>query len=181
MLAVGCVVRRKIQMKKLLLSCSLLVALSASAQNAVWDNIRDLFNPTNSTLLAANELNTSFYWKRDSDNKLNGGAVQLDWWITDQQGAFFGYEEFSDQSAYWRVGYEVRTVFKNVELTLATGTRQSTEDNFGQVSLFISPMLTYRVINTKNWDIRLSAGADLISGTSKPNPYVGVTLRFLKF
>lgn len=169
-------------MKKLILSLALLAAISANAQTTVWSNIQDFFSPTNTYgLMNANELNTSFYYKHDSDNHLNGGSIQLDWWVTDQQGAFFGYEEFSDQSAFWRVGYEVRTVFKAVELSLGTGTRQSTDDSFGQVSLFISPALTYRVLNTKNWDVRMTAGADLISGSAKPNPYVGFTLRFLRF
>lgn len=141
----------------------------------------DFFNPTNTYgLINANELNTSVYYKRDSDASLNGAAFQLDWWITDQQGAFFGYEEYSDRSAYWRLGYQVRTVFKGVELSLGTGTRQNTDEDFGDVRMFVSPALTYRIFKKGDWDIRATAGIDMVSGTDKPNPFVGFTFRFLK-
>jgi len=46
--------------------------------------------------------------------------------------------------------------------------------------LFVKPQITFRIVNTPNWDVRLWAAADFIAGTSKPNPSAGVAFRFMK-
>ncbi len=134
---------------------------------------------TNS-LVNASEINTSILYKRDTALSLNGGEFKLDWWVTPQQGAFFGYEEYGNRSAYWTLGYQARTVFKSLEISVGAGTRQNVDDSFGDVRLFVSPALTYRIVHTANWDIRATVGCDVIA-TSKPNPFVGFTIRTLRF
>jgi len=157
------------------------LCLAAPAQT-LFHSIGNMLDASNTNgIIYANELNTSFGWKRDSDRDLNGGFMKLDWWFTMQQGAFFSYEEYGDQTAFWSVGYQARTVFKNIEMSLGTGTRQNVDDPFGQVDLFISPALTYHIIKKPDWNVQLTAGADIIAGLDKPNPFVALTFRFYKF
>lgn len=175
-------------MKTLLLSIVLLLAAFAipaqtnnPANSTLLGGLTSFLNPADTNgLMNANELNASFGYVHDSDRSLSGGTFKLDYWVTDQQGAMFEYQEFSDRSAYWQLGYQVRTVFKRAELSVATGTRQNTDDSFGDVMLFVKPQLTVRLINTPNWDVRAWAATDFIAGTSKPNPSAGFTFRFLK-
>jgi hypothetical protein len=136
-------------------------------------------NDTNS-LMHANELNVTPLFKWDSANKLSGGALKLDWWVSDQQGAFFQFEEYSDRSSYWGFGYQARTVFKGLEFSLGLGTRQDTDEDFGNVQLFINPTITKQIWAKGDWDIRLTAGCDVVSN-GKPNPFLGVTFRATRF
>ena len=140
-----------------------------------------IINPidTNS-LLNADELNASVGFIRRSDLNLNGGEFRLDWWIAKQGGMMFAYDEFGDRSAQWKLGAQVRTVFKQAEITISTGTVQDTDNPFGEVNFFVEPMLAVRFVNTKNWDIRAFVAADFVAGRSKPDPIAGVTFRFLK-
>lgn len=152
-----------------------------SASKGLFGGLSDMFDLNNTNSLAnANELNVSTLYKRDTKNKLNGGALRMDWWVTDQQGAFLGFEEYGDRSSYWTLGYQARTVFKKLEFALGAGTRQNVDDPFGDVLLFVSPSISLRIVHTKDWDIRLTLGADVIA-TGKPNPYAGFTIRALKF
>jgi len=168
-------------MKKLIAAIILACSMAAQGQTLFHD-LGNLLNASDTNgIIFADELNASIGYKRDSDNDLNGGVLKLDWWVTMQQGAFFSYEEFGNQTAYWSLGYQARTVFKKLELTLATGTRQNVDDSFGDVALFMSPSLTYHLVKSKDFDFRLTAGADVVAGTSKPNPYFMATFRFFRF
>lgn len=136
-------------------------------------------NDTNS-LVNANEVNITPFAKWNSKESLFGGGVNADWWVTDQQGAFIGFEEYSNRKSYFSFGYGARTVFKGAEIALQFGTRQDSDDPFGQVELFIRPSLSVRVVNTESFDLRISVGADITNG-GKPNPFVGLTARLFKF
>jgi hypothetical protein len=151
------------------------------SNTGLFGGLQNMFDlrDTNS-LVNANEINVSTFYKRDSKAQLNGGALKLDWWVTDQQGAFFGFEEYGDRSAYFTLGYQARTVFKQMELSIGLGTRQNNDDPFGDVLMFLSPALTYRIVHSENWDVRITAGADIIA-TGRPNPYIGFTIRATRF
>lgn len=142
------------------------------------DAITSLFDvhDTNS-LINAKELNVTPVAIWDSKNESLGGGVKLDWWVTDQQGAFLRYDEFSGRTGYLSTGYQMRTVFSSVEVSLGVGIKQNTEDALGEsMTGFLTPQLTYRIIKKKDWDVRLTAGAD-IATAGKPMPFVGLTFR----
>ena len=161
--------------------------VSAAAQSAVptsplyagLSQVLDL-NDTNS-LVNADEVNLTPQFKWNSATSEAGGAINIDWWaISDQQGAFFGFEEYSSRASYFSLGYQARTVFKGLEISLGVGTRQSNADPIGDVQMFIRPTLTKQLYASANWDIRLALGADVMN-QGKPNPFLGVTFRALKF
>lgn len=160
------------------------LALIASAQTpppTVFQSLQNVFDAhdTNS-LMNASELNITPLFKWDSANKSAGGAAKLDWWVTDQQGAFFSFEEYaSGRDSYWALGYQARTVFKGLEVSLGLGTRQSTDDPLGDVKLFITPTLTKQIYAQGNWDLRLTAGCDIFNGGT-PNPFFGITFRAVR-
>ena len=99
-------------------------------------------NDTNS-LVNADEVNLTPEFKWNSATSEGGGAINIDWWaISDQQGAFFGFEEYSSRASYFSLGYQARTVFKGLEISLGVGTRQSNDDPIGDVKMFLRPTLT---------------------------------------
>jgi len=137
-------------------------------------------NDTNS-LVNADEVNITPQFKWNSTTSEAGGAINLDWWaISDQQGAFFGFEEYSSRDSYFSLGYQARTVFKGLEISLGIGTRQSNADPIGDVQMFLRPTLTKQIYASASWDIRLALGCDVMN-QGKPNPFLGVTFRALKF
>lgn len=137
-------------------------------------------NDTNS-LVNADEVNITPEFKWSSATSEPGGAINIDWWaISDQQGAFFGFEEYRSRDSYFSLGYQARTVFKGLEISLGVGTRQSNDDPLGDVKMFIRPTLTKQIYASENWDIRLAFGCDVMN-EGKPNPFLGVTFRALKF
>jgi hypothetical protein len=163
------------------LCCLLLNAPAQESPPTAMTALQNMFNAqdTNS-LMNANELNVTPLFKWDSEHQLSGGALKLDWWVSDQQGAFFSFEEYSDRSSYWSMGYQARTVFKGLEFSLGLGTRQNTDESFGDVKLFINPCITKQIWAKGDWDLRLTAGCDVVSN-GKPNPFVGVTFRATRF
>lgn len=137
-------------------------------------------NNTNS-LVNADEVNLTPEFKWNSATSEGGGAINIDWWaISDQQGAFFGFEEYSSRASYFSLGYQARTVFKGLEISLGVGTRQSNDDPIGDVKMFLRPTLTKQIYHSDTWDIRLALGCDVMN-QGKPNPFLGVTFRALKF
>ena len=167
------------------IALSLLLAASGAAQSPPTPDLSQSFinsfdlHDTNS-LVNAREINLTPVFKWDSANSQAGGGVKIDWWISDQQGAWIGYDEFGDRSSYTAYGYQARTVFKNMEVALALGVSQNNDDPFGNVKLAVTPTFTIPVVKSEKWDIRISFGADLTSG-AKPNPFLGLTFRALKF
>jgi hypothetical protein len=177
---------------KTLLSLTLLLTLSLTLPLAaqtdpppptptLGSQLTSLFdlNDTNS-LINANEINVTPLFKWDSGTELAGGGLKLDWWITDQQGAFLEYDEFSDRSSFWSYGYQARTVFKGMELSLGVGAKQAQDDPFGEVKLFLSPTFTIPIVKNDSLDFRIAIGADITTGT-KPSPFLGFTFRALRF
>lgn len=158
-----------------------LPAFSQTAQPSIYAGLQSAFdlNNTNS-LVNADEVNVSPLWKYDAEHHLNGAELKLDWWVTDQQGAFLAYEEYSNHKAFWSVGYQARTVFKGFEVSLGLGSRQSTDDPLGDVKMFLQPTITKQIWAKGNWDIRLSGGCDILNG-AKPNPFFGLTFHAAKF
>lgn len=136
-------------------------------------------NDTNS-LVNANEINLTPFTKWNSETSKLGGGINADWWVTDQQGAFFGFEEYSDRKSYFSFGYGARTVFKSVEVGVKFGTRQDNDDPFGQVELFLRPAASIRIVDWQDVDLRVELGADIFN-RGRPNPYFGVTLRAFRF
>lgn len=160
-------------------------ALSAPAQTVVQSptaaglqNLFDLHN-TNS-LVNASEINITPQFKWNSATSEGGGAVSVDWWVSDQQGAFIGFEEYRSRDSYLSLGYQARTVFKGLEISLGLGTRQDNNDSLGDVKMFVRPTLTKALYKSEDWDLRLAIGCDILNA-NKPNPFVGLTLRALRF
>lgn len=148
----------------------------------VFQSLQDVFDAhdTNS-LMYAGEINLTPLFKWDSETKSAGGAAKIDWWVSDQQGAFFQFEEYaSTRASYWSMGYQARTVFKGLEVSLALGTRQNTDDPLGDVQLFITPTITKQIYAKGNWDIRLAIGCDVYNNGAAPNPFFGITFRALR-
>lgn len=144
----------------------------------VFTSLQNVFDAhdTNS-LMNAGEINLTPLFKWDSANQSAGGAARLDWWVSDQQGAFFQFEEYANgRASFWSLGYQARTVFKGLELSLGLGTRQDTDDPLGDVKMFIVPTITKQIFAKGDWDIRLAVGCDIYNGGS-PNPFFGVTFR----
>ncbi len=170
----------------LLLSALALLAVPTWAQSTspspnIVTALQNVFDArdTNS-LMNADEINVSPMFKYNAESHRAGGALKLDWWVTDQQGAFFTFEEYGDRSAYWSLGYQARTVFKGIELSLGAGTRQNTSDPLGDVKLFIEPTITKQIFHKGDWDIRLAVGCDILN-SEKPNPFFAITFRAVKF
>ena len=167
-------------MKKLIAVMIAACAFYAHAQTpTIFGSLQDAFDwrGTNS-LMNANEANISTLFKWDTKNQDAGAAAKLDWWISNQQGAYFGYEEYANgRTAYWSVGYQARTVFKGFECSLGTGIRQNTDQQFGDVQMIVTPTITKRIFHNDNWDIRLAGGCDVPFDGSKPNPFFGITFR----
>jgi hypothetical protein len=165
----------------IVLVLALVLAPARAEQPTVFEGLQNAFdlNDTNS-LVNAGEVNVSPLWKYDSEAGTHGGALKLDWWVTDQQGAFLSFEEYGDRTAYWSIGYQARTVFKGFEVSLGLGTRQNTDDPLGDVKMFITPTLTKQIWAKGDWDLRLMGGCDILNG-AKPNPFFGVTFRATKF
>lgn len=175
-------------MKKLLLSAVLTIALGAGLQaqtapanSSVFTGLQNLLDAhdTNS-LMNASEINVMPMFKYNTDTHRAGGALKLDWWISDQQGAFFSYEEYGNRDAFWSVGYQARTVFQGIEFSLGLGTRQSTDDPLGDVKMFITPTITKQIYAKGDWDIRLAVGCDVLN-SEKPNPFFGIVFRATRF
>lgn len=161
------------------------VSLPARAQTpappTVFASLQNLLDArdTNS-LMHAGEINVSPLFKWNAHARTAGGAMKLDWWVTDQQGAFFGFEEYAGgRASYWSVGYQARTVFKGLEFSLGLGTRQNTDNSFGDVTLFLTPTITKQIYANGNWDIRLAFGCDVVNGAT-PNPFLGVVFRAVR-
>lgn len=153
----------------------------AAPPPTVFQSLQNVFDAhdTNS-LMNAGEINLTPLFKWNSATQSAGGAAKLDWWVSDQQGAFFGFEEYaSGRASYWTMGYQARTVFKGIEVSLGIGTRQDTSQNFGDVQLFLTPTLTKQIYAKDNWDIRLAIGCDVFNGVT-PNPFFGVTFRAVR-
>lgn len=136
-------------------------------------------NDTNS-LVNADEVNLSVFTKWNSRDSKLGGGVNAEWWITDQQGAFLGWEEYSNRKSYFSFGYGARTVFKSVEIATFVGTRQDNDDPFGDVELFLRPSVSVRIVDWKDVDVRLGLAAD-ITPRDRPNPMLLLTVRALRF
>jgi hypothetical protein len=145
---------------------------------AGFQNIFDL-NDTNS-LVHANEVNLSVGPKWNSATDEVGGVLDVSWWVTDQQGAFFGFEEYSSRTSYLSLGYQARTVFKGLEIALGVGTRQNSDDPIGDVQMFLRPTVTKQIYASENWDLRFTAGCDVLN-QGKPNPFAMLTVRALRF
>ena len=167
-----------------LLGLVALIATPAFAQSdspppTVFESLQNVFDSrgTNS-LMNAGEVNVSTLFKWNTLNQSAGGAGKLDWWISPQQGAFFGFEEYANgRDAYWTMGYQARAVFKGLEVSMGIGTRQNTSDPLGSVQLFLTPTLTKQIYAKGNWDIRICGGCDVMNNGGKPNPFFGVTFR----
>jgi hypothetical protein len=177
-------------MRKFMLSVIItsltLVALVAPAQQTqpsspLYTGLQAAFdlNDTNS-LVNADELNLTVLAKYNSESSHFGGGIRADWWVTDQQGAFIGFDEYADRQSYLSFGYGARTVFNSLEVAMFIGTRQDSDDPFGDVQLFMSPSASLRIVDNENFDVRLTIGAD-IANRGKPNPFFGITLRALRF
>lgn len=162
-------------------SCVPAFAQSASGTSPIYAELAKAFdlNDTNS-LVNANEINVTPLFKWDGQNSRAGGGIRADWWVTDQQGAFLGFDEYAGRESYFSLGYQARTVFKSVEVALGFGTRQSSVDPFGEVELFLSPSLSVRVLDREDFDLRITLGADLTAG-DRPTAFLGLTLRAFKF
>lgn len=175
----------------LFLITSLLLALAvpAPAQTSpdpgtaspLYNGLNAAFNlnDTNS-LVNANEINITPLIKWNSAESVLGGGLNVDWWVTDQQGAFLGFEEYSNRKSYFAFGYGARTVFNSVEVSVQFGTRQDNDDPFGEVQLFLRPTASVRILDREDIDLRLALGCD-ISNRDKPNPFFGLTLRAFRF
>lgn len=165
----------------------LLLASMAAAQTnqpptgagviSAWDTIQGWFDLGNSnSLVNAQELSLTPLIRWDSASEKAGGAARLDWYITDQQGATFTYSEYEGRESFWQMGYQARTVFKGLEVSVASGVIQNTDIDFGEVRLYLAPTFTWK-LPIKKLDGRLVFGADLVVG-EKPSPYAGMTFRF---
>jgi hypothetical protein len=170
----------------LLISLFAAAAIVAPAQQTqpsspLYTGLQSAFdlNDTNS-LVNADELNLTLLAKYNSESSHFGGGIRADWWVTDQQGAFIGFDEFADRQSYLSFGYGARTVFNSLEVAMFIGTRQDSDDPFGDVQLFMSPSASLRIVDNENFDVRLTLGAD-IANRGKPNPFFGITLRALRF
>lgn len=166
----------------LAVSCQPAHAQTAAPASPLYSGLSQALdlNDTNS-LVNADEVNITPQFKWNSSANKPGGALNIDWWaISDQQGAFFGFEEYSTRASYFSLGYQARTVFKGVEVSLGVGTRQSNDDPIGDVKMFIRPTLTKQIFKSDAWDIRLAFGCDVMN-QGRPSPFIGVTFRALKF
>lgn len=167
------------------LAMVLLPAVPVKAQTPVTSpvftglqNALDL-NNTNS-LVNADEVNITPLFKWDSARSKAGGGVRVDWWVTDQQGAFLGWDEFEDRKSYFSAGYQARTVFKNIEVKTGLGTRQDNDDPFGDVKLFLPFAITAKVFSNDKLDLRFTTGAEVFP-SGRPNVLAGVTFTALRF
>lgn len=174
-------------MKKLLaLTVVAALPLLAAAQSpqpsgSLFAGLQNVFDVNNTnSLLNASEINLTPEFKWNSASQKAGAALNADWWVTDQQGAMFGYEEYDGRDSYFTLGYQARTVFNGIEVSFGLGTRQSNTDPFGDVKMFIRPTITKKIWGNDNWDIRLMIGCDVLN-IGKPNPFAGVTFRALRF
>lgn len=170
------------QMKTILAGLLVMAALMAQAQTStVMEGLQGMFDVHNTnSLLNANEISLTPLAKWDSKAEKIGGGLKLDWWISDQQGVALEYDEFSDRSAYWQLGYQARTVFKGLEVALGAGTRQAEAEDFGAVRLYLQPSLKWHIYHTSKLDASITFGADLIAG-QRPNPFIGVGFTFWRF
>jgi len=159
--------------------------LSAFSQSTtspgIVSGLQNLFDAhdTNS-LMNASEVNFSLAAKWDVANQRAGGMAKLDWWVSDQQGMFVSYEEYSNHAAYWSIGYQARAVFKGFEISLGLGSKQSTDDPLGDVQMFLVPTLTKQIYAKGDWDIRAALGCDILNG-KKPNPFLSLVVHAAKF
>lgn len=153
----------------------------SQTQSPIYSGLQNALDlhDTNS-LVNADEVNITPLFKWNGDKQKAGGGVRVDWWVTDQQGAFIGFDEYSDRTSYFSFGYGARTVFKSVEFGLGFGTRQNNDAPFGDVNLFITPSASIRLVKLKDFDLRLKLGADLVSA-GKPSPFIGITLTAFRF
>ena len=153
----------------------------SQTQSPLYTGLQNAFDVHNTnSLIAADEINLTPVYKWSGDKQRSGGGIIADWWVTDQQGAFLGFDEFTDRKSYFSVGYQARTVFKSVEFGLGIGTRQDNDDPFGDVQLFLRPAASIRLVKLKDFDLRLKLGADIVN-TGKPSPFIGVTLTAFRF
>lgn len=177
----------KIKIQIALIATTLLVALGALAQTSppasspIYNSLQQVFdlNDTNS-LVNAREINVAPVLKWNSAQSRAGGGLNLDWWVSDQQGAFFGFEEYTSRESYFSLGYQARTVFKGFEAALGLGTRQSNDAALGDVKMFLRPTLTKQLYAGKDWDVRLTLGADVFNA-GKPNPFLGIQFKAFKW
>jgi len=151
-----------------------------SPAGGLYSSIASMFdlNNTNS-LVHANEINVTPLMLWDVENKRIGGALDLNWWVTDQQGAVLRYAEFEDREAFWSVGYKARTVFASLEIGFGAGITQSTDDPLGaNLEAYIQPSLSWKVPLDKV-DLRLYLAADVYQN-AEPMIGIGGSLRFFK-
>ena len=160
-------------MKKIVTLLALL-ALAISVQAAtLLDTVNGIFNvaDTNS-LIHAQTLDITPTFTYDSASRDLGGTLKLGWWITQQQGAGFWFYENERREQFWSLSYDVRTVFKQVELGLATGVQQPMASNLGNdLRAYLQPNLCYRF----NQNLGLFAGATFFNGD---RPRIDIGLRF---
>ncbi len=174
-------------MKKTLLSLVAIASLTVAVLAQTNTNstpigaIRGFFDlgDTNS-LINAKEVSVIPLLKYDGELDRAGGALKLDWFITDQQGVSITLSEFGGDNTYWQTAYKARTVFGKLEVGLEAGTTQRQGETFGEVLLYTAPSLTYRITKTNApVDIRATAGVDMISGRD-PSPWIGAVFRFVR-
>ncbi|NOS70073.1 MAG: hypothetical protein HOP33_09095 [Verrucomicrobia bacterium] len=173
----------KTKLKSILIVAMLTLSISAfsQTQSPIYTGLQNAFDLHNTnSLVNADEVDLTPLFKWNADKQKAGGGVRADWWVTDQQGAFLGFDEYSDRSSYFSVGYQTRTVFKSVEFGLGIGTRQNNDNPFGDVTLFLSPSASVRLAKFKEFDLRLKVGADIVS-QGRPSPFVGITLTAFRF
>jgi hypothetical protein len=164
-----------------MLLAAVIIAPAQTPTSPLYTGLQQTFDLGNSnSLVNANEVNLTPFVKWNSRDSKLGGGFSADWWVTDQQGAFLAFEEYSNRKSYFSFGYGARTVFSGIEIATHLGTRQDNDDPFGEVELFARPSASVRVFRNDNFDLRITIGAD-ITPRDRPNPYVGLTVRALKF
>jgi hypothetical protein len=172
----------------LIVSLIITACLTAAAQTnttttapaaGLYGTLQSVLDVNNTNgLIHASELNLTPLFKWDSQERQAGGALRADWWVTDQQGMTVCYSEFETRRTTWAVGYQARTVFKSVELSVGTGVLQDTANLLGTTRIYIEPALTLK-IPVKFADIRFTGGATVCNSES-PTAFVGLTFRFHK-
>jgi hypothetical protein len=159
--------------------CFSLQPSRAQSGDGLYGTLNALFdvNDTNS-LINASEINLTPLAIWDSEADRFGGAVDLNWWVTDQQGAVLRFTQFGDREVYVSLGYKARTVFKRLEVGLGAGVIQNVDESLGDVKLYVQPSLAWK-LPVKAADLRLYAGADICNSQS-PAPFAGFSIRFSK-
>jgi hypothetical protein len=164
----------------ILISLAVLPAFCQQQTASLSQTLSSIFEVSNTNgIIYANEVNFTPLFEWDAQNGKAGGAIKADWWVSQQQGMAVKYSEFQDRSTFWAGGYQARTLFKGVEVSLGTGVSQDTSMPLGDLRAYVSPSVTFKLAFVKFADARLNAGCDVFNA-SKPTAFIGVTFRFLK-